>query len=211
MATKEEVQEQLSLLATYRRTLAVYRQQQAQMGVSVPPNVIHGIVEARDQIGRIKATLRQWNVAVDDHPDDSESPTDDTSVLPRPQKQVNPQIMVALIAAAATIIVILIGLVKLNSPDTSSPESSFQYQVRVQDRDTSNNLSNARVTIEMADVAPLDTFTDNNGYTQMTIDAKRAGKPARIIVETKGYQRYEQTINLFQESLPDVIKLEAIP
>ncbi|MBK9940621.1 MAG: hypothetical protein IPP13_03240 [Kouleothrix sp.] len=211
MPTQEEIQNQLSLLETHRRTLAVYLRQRAQMSVLAPPGVAHGIDEARKQIGRTKDALRQWGAAVDDHPDDTESAPDHASVASRPRKQLNPQILVALIAAAATIIAALIGLMKLNGTDSSSSERSFQYQVRVQDKDTSNNLPNAKVTIEMADIAPLDTFTDNNGYTRMMIDSHRVGRPARIIVETKGYQRYEQAIDLTPGALPDVIKLEAIP
>jgi hypothetical protein len=121
---------------------------------------------------------------------------------------VNSQVTVALITAAASIIVALVGFIKFPDSNISALESSFQYQVRVQDRKTNEYLSSARVTIEMADVAPLDTYTDNNGYTQMVIDTNRAGKPARIIVEAEGYQRYEQSINLTRDSLPDVIKLE---
>jgi hypothetical protein len=216
MATNEEVQEQQVLLANHRRTLSVYLRNQAQMGVHVAPHVVHGMLEAREQIARIKATLRQWGVAVDDHPGDvaSASTIDDTmGVLPvaRSQHRINPQIVVALIAAAATIIGALIGLIKINSPANGTQVNRFQYQVRVQAIDTNGNLNNAKVTIEMADIAPLDTFTDNNGYALMSIDEERAGKLARIIVEAKGYLRHEQTINLIQGSLPDIIKLEAIP
>jgi hypothetical protein len=211
MPTQEEIQEQQSLLAAHRRTLAEYLRQRAQMSVLTPPGVAHGIDEARKQIGHTKEALRQWGVAVDDHPNDTEPPPDLVPIAPRSRKQLNPQILVALIAAAATIIAALIGLGKLNGTDSSGSEGSFQYQVRVQDKDTSKNLANAKVTIEMADIAALDTFTDNNGYTRMMIDSHRVGRPAKIIVETKGYQRYEQAIDLTPGALPDVIKLETIP
>ncbi len=58
-------------LQAYRRTLAHYLQQRAMLGEAhLPPNIIHGIAEARSQIESIKAQLRTWGVEVLDHPDD---------------------------------------------------------------------------------------------------------------------------------------------
>src|SRR5262245_25274082 len=82
MASQDEIHHQQSLLTTYRRTLAVYRQQQAKMGVRTPPDVILGIEEARKEIHRIKATLRQWGAIVEDYPDDSDSSQATLATLP---------------------------------------------------------------------------------------------------------------------------------
>jgi hypothetical protein len=58
-------------LQVYRRTLAHYLQQCAMLGdANVPPSIVHGIEDARDQIRHIKTTLRSWDVQVLDHPDD---------------------------------------------------------------------------------------------------------------------------------------------
>ncbi len=74
MPTQEEIVDQQEILATYRRTLARYLRQLAQHGEAhAPPSLFEGIYEARDQIKRIKAILRKWNVAVDDHPNDVEA------------------------------------------------------------------------------------------------------------------------------------------
>jgi hypothetical protein len=54
-------------LAAHRRTLAVYLRQLANLGVEhAPPSVHNGIVEARREIARLKAALRDAGVAVVD-------------------------------------------------------------------------------------------------------------------------------------------------
>ena len=69
--TQEQIDDQYDLLVSHRRTLALYLKQQAQLGSAyAPPGVAGGICEARDAIKRVKATLRGWGQAVDDHPDD---------------------------------------------------------------------------------------------------------------------------------------------
>lgn len=71
MPTFDEIREQYDLLQTHRRTLAHHLKQQAIQGSGfAPPTTTHGIYDARTAIARIKKTLREWNVAVDDHPDD---------------------------------------------------------------------------------------------------------------------------------------------
>ena len=71
MPSDELIDQQLALLETYRRNLALYLRQQASLGESyIPPGVFNGIHEVRDNIQRIKNTLRDWNVSIEDHPDD---------------------------------------------------------------------------------------------------------------------------------------------
>jgi outer membrane protein assembly factor BamB/tetratricopeptide (TPR) repeat protein len=70
-ASQEEIDQQRELLTTYRRTLAHYLNQRAALGAAhVPPEVSHGLREARDNIRRIKGILRVWGVPVEDKPDD---------------------------------------------------------------------------------------------------------------------------------------------
>ena len=45
MLSDAEISEQLALLAIHCRTLAVYRRQQAMLGVLAPPGVANGIAE----------------------------------------------------------------------------------------------------------------------------------------------------------------------
>lgn len=68
---KEMIEQQLELLAIYRRTLATFLKQQAQLGEAyTPPGVIEGIRSSRDNICRIKSSLRNWGVEVPDYPED---------------------------------------------------------------------------------------------------------------------------------------------
>jgi len=51
--------------------LALYIEQQAKIGSAfIPPSLSNGIFEARENIQRIKQALRDWGIAVADHPND---------------------------------------------------------------------------------------------------------------------------------------------
>jgi hypothetical protein len=72
--SQEEINDQRELLDAHRRTLAVYLKQRAQLSSAyTPPNVEHGIREARAAIRRIKATLQGWGAPAADHPDDEDA------------------------------------------------------------------------------------------------------------------------------------------
>jgi len=72
MLTPDDIESQLLLLATARRTLAHLLQQSVAHGglPFAPAATANGIAEARTAIVRIKAILREQAVSVDDHPDD---------------------------------------------------------------------------------------------------------------------------------------------
>ena len=71
MPSPEDIHEQQERLTDHRHTLAHHLKQQAIIGEAhAPPGTSHGIREARTEIARIKAVLRGWGVAVEDHPDD---------------------------------------------------------------------------------------------------------------------------------------------
>src|SRR5579859_280644 len=73
MPSEDEIANQQVLLSTYRRTLAHYLKQKAELGSAyVPPGVSSGINEACSNIQRIKWILREWHVPVEDLPDDNE-------------------------------------------------------------------------------------------------------------------------------------------
>ena len=75
MLSPEEIVEQQQLLAAYRRTLAVYLRQQAEIGRAFsPPALINGIDETRRDIKRIKAILQAASAEVAEDPDDDEPP-----------------------------------------------------------------------------------------------------------------------------------------
>ena len=69
------------LLKIHRLTLLHYLQQQAILGTAyMPPGVTHGIIEARDNIHRIKKMLRERNIYVENEPFDEE---DDSLITSR--------------------------------------------------------------------------------------------------------------------------------
>jgi hypothetical protein len=73
---QETIDAQLTLLATYRRTLYHLLQQAGQFGgeVFAPPQTVNGIAEARANIARIKAYLRENGTLVKDGPNDEAPP-----------------------------------------------------------------------------------------------------------------------------------------
>jgi len=71
---QETIDEQQQLLATHRRTLAVYLRQQAELGVLAPPGVANGIAVAQSAIRSIKEQLRADGVTVEDQPNDDVQP-----------------------------------------------------------------------------------------------------------------------------------------
>jgi hypothetical protein len=67
----EEISGQQKLLATHRRTLAHELQRLSILTTAhAPPEITHGIDEARASIARVKGILRASGVQVQDHPDD---------------------------------------------------------------------------------------------------------------------------------------------
>jgi hypothetical protein len=81
MPTQEDIEQQLKLLQVYRQTLSTYVEQRAKLGSAyAPPGIIHGILEAREQIRKIKHILYDWKVEFEDHLDDEEVTIDRLAV-----------------------------------------------------------------------------------------------------------------------------------
>lgn len=87
MPTQEQIDGQIKLLETHRQTLSHYLQQQSILSIYAPPSVPHGIREARENIRRTKAILRDWKVDIADDPDDD----DISSSIKTPLEIVNRQ------------------------------------------------------------------------------------------------------------------------
>jgi len=82
MPSQEEIEKQYQLLFTYRRNLAHYLQQQADLGGTtyISLGIANGIRETRENIYRIKGVLRAWGIPFENHPDDYDRETN-TSVI----------------------------------------------------------------------------------------------------------------------------------
>ena len=88
MPSADDIKRQQTLLAAYRRTLAILLEQRAAHGAAyAPPATVGGIIEARGQIARIKGVLRSWGVATDDDPNDAEATVAEQLAQPRPVGQ----------------------------------------------------------------------------------------------------------------------------
>lgn len=114
-------------------------------------------------------------------------------------------IVVALIALAGILLPQMIG-----GSTEPTPAASFDYLVRVQAKDTGEDVSNAEVTIEVGGQAPLNTITDSNGIARIQIQGNYAGKPGVLLVEATGYERYRENMDLIKDALPDVVQLERV-
>jgi hypothetical protein len=103
--------------------------------------------------------------------------------------------------------ILTVGCEVAATPIPTSP-TSFSYLVHVQAQDTGEDVSEAEVTIEVGDKAPLDAITDSKGVARIFVDSSYAGKPGFLIVEANGYERYTQNIDVIKGVLPDFVHLE---
>jgi pterin-4a-carbinolamine dehydratase len=94
MSSQDEIDDQLSLLVTYRRRLAYHLEQQAILGINTPFSITEEIRIARERIRSIKITLRDWGSPVEDHPDDGSTINpnrpDWATILPQRRKSPKP-------------------------------------------------------------------------------------------------------------------------
>lgn len=104
MLPQEEIDEQIELLQTYRRTLATYLRQQAAIGEAYsPPALVYGINETRGHIKRIKTALRGAGVEVPEDIDDDEPIF--VPVVPRvPSRTGGHGIAIAVVVAAVLLV-----------------------------------------------------------------------------------------------------------
>lgn len=126
MLSQDEIDEQLQLLHTYRRTLATYLRQQAAIGEAYsPPALLYGIAEARSQIQRIKSALRVAGVQVPEDIDDEEPPS--VQIVPRMPRRARPGLLMGAVGAA----LLVIGLVLarfgelLSSGASTTPQAAL--------------------------------------------------------------------------------------
>ena len=70
-----DILHQRQLLDIYRSNLQLYRKQYEHYGEhQAPAHIVRSLAHARDEIGRIKAILRGWDVAVEDMAGEDEEP-----------------------------------------------------------------------------------------------------------------------------------------
>lgn len=112
----------------------------------------------------------------------------------------------------ASIVVTLITLAGMFIPSllngSPPPSTSFDYQVRVQAKDSGEDIAGAQVTIEVGGQSPLNVITDSEGVARISVQDNYAGKPGVVLVEATGYKSYRLNIDLVKDALPQVVQLE---
>jgi len=208
------------LITTTDRRLQKLKLRQAQQGINVDPAVEIEIEDLEEKLADLNRQLKQaqMNIA-------SSASSSMTAPVALPENKsksekdnknslwvlIGVPIIVALIGLAGVIITVW----ATSSGDTPSPipttpaaTDTFTYNVRVQDRSTTDGIANAVVTIEVGGRAPLDGITDSTGLARIFVSASHAGQPGRLIVEADGYERYRQEIDIVEGALPDIVPLE---
>jgi hypothetical protein len=110
MTTEEDIQQQKARLLAYRRNLAVSLQKKALFGTHMPGHLQLEIDDARSEIQRIKAYLRDLDEAEPDHPDDEENSLAGSSPSRHPMSQESRKL------AQASIYASLIDIAQLACP-----------------------------------------------------------------------------------------------
>ena len=95
--------------------------------------------------------------------------------------------------------------------NTPTVVPDFTYTLRAIDKSTQQHITDVHVLIEMIGKAPLDGYSDVNGYVRLIVPKEHLGQPATIIVSADGYRTYRQAIDLNQGQLPAMILLEPLP
>jgi hypothetical protein len=208
------------LIVTLSRRLQKLKEQKATYGTETPPHIL---LEIED----VEAEIEQLQLKLEENDDVagiiSQVNSNDTNM--NPQKTALGQgiiwlprvwwvpIIVALIGLGAVIMSQAMKQEEPTRPEPTRPPLSqtFQYSVKVQAKETGEDIPNVRVIIEVIGQAPLDEVTDSNGFARVFIDANRAGQPGRLIVQATGYKKYTQNIDLLEDMLPEIIQLEEPP
>lgn len=208
MPRKDELKDLIDL---NQRRLHSLRKQRAIKGLNTEPEIVI-------QIEDLEAELKQFQAELDELQSKSSTPVTAKEVK-KPstehkklsQKRVGSADFWTKLAAIGTVIGVIValifGVLQVIEPNQEG-SSVFTYQVRVEAIGTNETIPNATVTIEVGGQAPLDNVTDSNGVARIFISATHAGKPARLIVEAEGYRRYRQEMDLVEEVLPDIVRLE---
>ena len=102
---------------------------------------------------------------------------------------------------------IIIELGQLVSP---TPVQQFIFQVRVQDKNTVQDISGASVSFQSFGEIPITKITNNSGMANFTLDLSDIGKQVFIIVQALGYEKFEIDVTLNEGSFPFPILLDRI-
>jgi hypothetical protein len=211
MPAEEEIKSQQELITAHRRTLAVLLKQEAlHSALHAPPDIVNGIQMAREDIQRIKSNLRALGIAIEDQPEDEESPSTQPGSVARsypttPAITTSWRITVyigafVLLAALGIVVLLMVrnGSLPQNSssptPDKSSRPTRVSIRATVNGVSTDQDISVAAgtiVTFTAAADAPLReiynlTIAANAPYPFSVIHSCNDGLECSVSVAKAG-------------------------
>lgn len=131
----------------------------------------------------------------------------------------NSRLAILIGAGIAVIILLAIGyiifregLITTNVPTPTSPaNSTFIYQVRVQDKASLDPIANVAVTLDLPGTLPEPTLTDSNGLAVFTLGTQFNGRNALLHVDKDGYEGWNQNITLSADERPYDVRITSVP
>lgn len=196
------------LLAQNQNTLQIIEVQLAEHGISKPVYLVNQRNTTNNQIAAIQVAINQRKNQATQQP--SQQKTVSPSTMSEGATMMQPKtgltepkaiIKGAWIGAAAVIIAAIIGILKF------MPNDTFNYQVEVLDNTTNKPMSQAKVTITLPNLAPLEAFSDNNGFARISISDEYNQQAGRLSIEKAGYDSAMFNVDIQADRLPKQIKL----
>jgi hypothetical protein len=118
---------------------------------------------------------------------------------------------VAALIATAIIVAVLLGVFVAQVRLGGSGSATFRYQVRVRSGASGESVANAKVTLETVVGSPQNQYTDTGGVAVFPLATSLRGSPARVIIESQGYDRFVQNITIQEGGLIEEFQLKTTP
>lgn len=196
------------LLLQNQNNLQILEVQLAEHGVSKPVYLVNQRNTTKNEVAAIQVAINHRKNQATQQP--SQNQTGSSSTMSESATIMQPKIGLtapkaiikgAWIGAAAVIIAAIIGILKF------MPNDTFNYQVEVLDNTTNKPMSQAKVTITLPNLAPLEAFSDNNGFARISISDEYNQQAGRLSIEKAGYDSAMFNVDIQADRLPKQIKL----
>ncbi|MCA0350883.1 MAG: hypothetical protein LCH85_02700 [Chloroflexi bacterium] len=196
------------LLVQNQNMLQIIEVQLAEHGISKPVYLVNQRNTTNDVIAAIQVAINQHKNQATQQPSQqqtgSSSNMSERATMIQPKTELSePKAIIkgAWIGAAAVIIAAIIGILKF------MPNDTFNYQVEVLDNTTNKPMSQAKVSITLPNLAPLEAFSDNNGFARISISDEYNQQAGRLSIEKAGYDSAMFNVDIQADRLPKQIKL----
>ncbi|GAA5527033.1 hypothetical protein [Herpetosiphon gulosus] len=196
------------LLSQNQNNLQILEVQLAEHGVSKPVYLVNQRNTTKNEIAAIQVAINQRKNQATQQPSQqqtgsSSNMSERTTMTQSKTGLTEPKAIIkgAWIGAAAVIIAAIIGILKF------MPNDTFNYQVEVIDNTTNKPISQAKVSITLPNLAPLEAFSDNNGFARISISDEYNQQAGRLSIEKAGYDSAMFNVDIQADRLPKQIKL----